>query len=533
MTASTGCMLGWYDANGYSNTNGLGDMETNLGTRFAVVRVYNQWWPDHSGTITTATNAGRLVLSSHKPPKHANSWVEIARGDYDADITSMVNFYKGLAPAEVVFIFNHEPHTSGSDAANKAPTYGKMADFVQAYRRIAKAFRAANATNVKLGYCAVANYWAARGTPYGVGDAGYPGDDVVDVLCHDDYNWFNNFSASNWDSMQTVMEKTVAIAKRLHKPVIFGEMGSQWGHNTQDRDAWFRDGALYLKNNPDARIHVLGFCYYHVDNHNNSGHYWRFAQGAHTDGRQGYIDGFVKDPYFLTRPIPVSLRTANSNPNSGGVPPQTGTGSHTATPTSGPRKVTSVGGIPSPADFQDPEESPGLDFGTAMVGVSAAGLGAIPSRVTFGPTTVFMPGHISAVGIPSQIVFGAAVVTRGTGIGWLFIPPVRYINPPVLPDTRGIERRLFRYYGARPVGSNVYVMNNGTVTENPPDLNDVTRVYHGGHEIPITDTEYAVLVSAGYGADMTALLPPPVRTWGLLGTTPWGEFGGYTWGEIS
>lgn len=531
MTASTGVMLGWYDANGYSGTNGVQDMESVLDTRFAVVRVYNQWWPDISGVVTTATNDGRLVLSSHKPPKHANSWVEIARGDYDANITSMVNFYKALAPAEVVFIFNHEPHTSGSDAANHAPTYGKMSDFVNAYRRIAKAFRAANATNVKLGYCAVANFWACRGTPVGTADAGYPGDDVVDVLCHDDYNFFNGLNPSNWDSLQTVMQDSVALAKRLKKPLIWGELGSQYGTAGESRETWFTDGAAYLKTG-DAAIYVLGFCYYHVDNHNNSGHYWRFAQGTHTDGKTAFISKFSHDSFFLTQPIPVSLRTANNTASGGGVPSSAGTGSHTVTPVSGARSVTSVGGIPSPGDFQDPEESPGLDFGTMVMGVAAGGVGAIVSAVAIGTMDVSELGRISPVGIASQIVFGTILVTHGAGPGWVFIPPLRYRNPPILPDTRGAARRLFRYYDGVPIGANVYVMSDGSVTENPADLNAIVTTYHGGHEIPITDAEELVLAAAGYGPYITPLGPPVSHTWADYAGNTWGELAGYRWSEL-
>jgi hypothetical protein len=513
MTTSTGCMLGWYDANGYSGTNGLGDMETLLGTHFAMVRVYNQWWPDLSGVVTNATSAGRLVLSSHKPPKTANSWVAIARGDHDSAITSMVNFYKGLAPAEVIFIFNHEPHTNGSDAANKAPTYGKMSDFVGAYRRIAKAFRDANATNVKLGYCAVANFWACRGTPVGTGDAGYPGDDVVDVLCHDDYNFFNGLNPANWDSMQTVMQDSVALAKRLKKPLIWGELGSQYGTAGKSRETWFTDGAAYLKTG-DAATYTLGFCYYHVDNHNNSGHYWRFAQGAHTDGKTAFISKFSQDSYFRTQPIPVSLRKATppagvaptAVASGGGIPSNIGYGKPTVSFASGPLTLISVGAIPSPADYQDPEESPGLDFGTLTVTVSA---------------------------LPS--------------FGGIFSPPVRDLVAPILPESTGPEWRLFRHYKSRARGVTVITKTDGsclevetptqlTYADNDPassfveqglaeiPYSDIARVYTGGHIYRVDNVEVAQLVACGYGANITYLTwESQTGTWQDLAGLPWGE----------
>lgn len=500
MSAATGCMLGWYDANGYSGTNGLKDMEAVLGTKFAVTRVYNQWWPDHSSTITTATNDGRLVLSSHKPPKTGSGWVSVANGAHDSEITAMVAFYKGLAPHEVVFIFHHEPHDDASDL--KGGTYGKAADFIRAYRRVGQAFRDAAATNVKLGYCAVANTWANKGSPVGTADPCYPGDDLVDVLCHDDYNWFRGLDVSKWDSMAEVMQDSVTIAKRLNKPIIFGEIGSQHGANGKERNTWFRDGAAWLKTG-DAAKYVMGFCYYHVDNHNGSGNYWRFAQGAYTDGKQGYIDALAADSYFLTKPIPVSLQKvqpptgtggvdipATQVASGGGIPSHIAFGMGTVSLAGGVTTISGAGGILSPADYQDPEESAGLDFGIATVQ-----FGALPTY------------------------------------GGVFEPPVAYDLPAVLPETTGVARRLFRHYGPNPRGRSVVFMNGHYVTVDNPYAELLTgeegvNWFLGGHRYVVDDDIAALLVGDGYQMNFV------YTDWADLGSRTWADVSADTWQEF-
>jgi hypothetical protein len=519
MAAQTGCMLGWYDQNGYSTTNGLEDMETTLGTRFACVRVYNQWWPNLSSTVATATNDGRLVLSSHKPPNHGGAWIEIARGDHDSEITAMVNFYKGLAPKEVIFIFHHEPHDQASENGG---TSGRGADFVAAFRRIAGAFRTAGADNVRIGYCAVANYWACRGSPVGTGDQLYPGDDVVDVLCHDDYNWSEpdigpsasySPNPSKWHSMQTVMQNSVALAKRLKKPLIWGELGSQHGAAGNTRDTWFRDGAAYLKTG-DAANYVLGFCYYHVDNHkdakhpNGTGNWWRFAQGRFTDGKQGYIDALTGDSYFLTKPIPVSLRktpppSSATPPTSvqagGGIPSNLGFGTAAVT-MAGAITITSAGAITAPSDYQDPEQSPGLDFGTATVT-----LGALPDY------------------------------------GGIFVPPTEDVVPAVLPTTGGVQRRLFRHYGANPRGITVILKTDGSTVEVrvPVEMVDsigniprgqIARVFTGGHIHQVDSDEISHLVAAGYSGNITYPTWGTPMTW--IRMPSWADLSISTWGDI-
>ena len=59
---------------------------------------------------------------------------------------------------------------------------------------------------------------------------------------------------------------------------------------------------------------------------------------------------------------------------------------------------------------------------------------------------------------------------------------------------------LFRFYPPFERGISVWVLADGSMTEQqPPNNEGVVRVYLGGHEYPVTSEEAAALTFAGYG----------------------------------
>lgn len=131
-----------------------------------------------------------------------------------------------------------------------------------------------------------------------------------------------------------------------------------------------------------------------------------------------------------------------------------------------------------------------------------------------------------------------------------FSPPIasKFV-PPILPETTGAARGLFRHYTSRARGANVFKLSDGTyvqdITTDSPvaiaagaipypwnpdnpsgdvktgqpfvsytDQNGVEQyisgaspyivaVYWGGHATPITAAEQTALTAAGYGACIT------------------------------
>ena len=58
-----------------------------------------------------------------------------------------------------------------------------------------------------------------------------------------------------------------------------------------------------------------------------------------------------------------------------------------------------------------------------------------------------------------------------------FVPPLVYDNPPILPETRGIQRALYRYAPNGPRYVRVYLLSNNTfVQDTATDENSNTDI---------------------------------------------------------
>jgi hypothetical protein len=78
----------------------------------------------------------------------------------------------------------------------------------------------------------------------------------------------------------------------------------------------------------------------------------------------------------------------------------------------------------------------------------------------------------------------------------LGIPPKEFDSQEVR-----LAYSLFRHFDAEPRGRNVFLLTNGTYTENEPnDITTISKVYWGGTDNEVSADEVASLTAAGYGA---------------------------------
>jgi hypothetical protein len=78
----------------------------------------------------------------------------------------------------------------------------------------------------------------------------------------------------------------------------------------------------------------------------------------------------------------------------------------------------------------------------------------------------------------------------------LGIPPKEFDSKEVR-----LAYRLFKHFDNEPRGRNVFLLVNGTYTENEPnDITTIRKVYWGGTDNEVTADEVASLTAAGYGA---------------------------------
>ena len=131
---------------------------------------------------------------------------------------------------------------------------GKPKQFKTAWRRIHRLFRQAGADNVKWMY-------APNVAPVDRGTllnplAYYPGDDVVDYVAADGYNFGDHYDRwHRWQSFEAVFEPTLALLSKIKKPLFISEIGCADDHR---KPLWIAD---FLKRvTSDQRI--TAFIYY-------------------------------------------------------------------------------------------------------------------------------------------------------------------------------------------------------------------------------------------------------------------------------
>lgn len=364
-------MVGWHEAG--DDPAELRLHEAELGTRFALVRMYQQWQLP-SRRVAEMIDDGRLVLVSHKPPA-VGGWAAVASGSEDAMIRNLAEAYRRFG-REVLFSFHHEPHDDASDV--KGGSTGTTRDYLAAWRRIRRLFDEVKAShsaggNVFFAYSATGS-WALKAKPggqAGSGDPLYPGDDLIDVFAHDRYNWAS-CRGDAWEEFSAEWAPLVALAAAHRKPLLAAEFGSPPAAGA--RNDWFRRAADWLRTDPAARQWFWGFAYFHTLHDTCP---WDFLNHG-DDGRLGWQEGF-RDRYFTGTPFSLASGKSSpilegaTNPNlapTAGTPapkpvtPKTrATSTHppTTTTTTSTEPSTTTSSTPAPAAPAPAPESPIAD----------------------------------------------------------------------------------------------------------------------------------------------------------------------------
>lgn len=153
-------------------------------------------------------------------------------------------------------------------------------DFVAVWRKVWNAFRGPNgagATNVKF-------MWApnVRGGKLAPFESVYPGNEFVQIIGLDGYNFYDQNSASGtWKSVKQIFEGSLAeIAQKWPtKPVVIAEVGSVEDHDwdNYDKGNWLKKGLNYLYNNQPQ---VVGFVYFNVKVPSENNVNWRLDTSA-------------------------------------------------------------------------------------------------------------------------------------------------------------------------------------------------------------------------------------------------------------
>jgi hypothetical protein len=177
----------------------------------------------------------------------------IADGTYDAYLVRSARTLRDWK-RPVLLRFAHEMNGNWypwSEAVNG----NQPGDYVRAWNRVQDVFRAEGATNVVW-------VWSPNVEYHGSLPLArlYPGQDRVDLIAVDGYNFGTSQSWSSWIRPAALFDPTFATVRGLApgKPLLLGEVGSS--ELGGDKAAWNRELLAWTAAQPD----LVGFVWFHL-----------------------------------------------------------------------------------------------------------------------------------------------------------------------------------------------------------------------------------------------------------------------------
>ena len=206
------------------------DLEQRLGRRLDIVHWFTNWNNEaHPEMVLAVAAAGRHPLISWQP--HGVNVRDIAAGRYDDYVR---RWARDLAGTGVTVYVRPFPEMNGDWVSWNGDPEGLVA----AWRRMAALFEEEGAHNVRW-------VWSPNVTDEprvaeNRMELYYPGDDVVDVLALDGYNWGTTRPWTEWRAFEEVFASGYARVTALGpQPVWFAELASSTDGG--DKAAWVRE----------------------------------------------------------------------------------------------------------------------------------------------------------------------------------------------------------------------------------------------------------------------------------------------------
>jgi hypothetical protein len=217
--------------------------EDALGRPLDVHRWYSRWDDAQpAGPVADSVARGRTPLLSIWPKRLDGSvvpWSAIAAGRVDADIRRQAAGVAALG-VPVYLTLHHE--------ADIAEGWGTPAEFRAAWRRYVQVFREAGVQDVRWTWVVTPGSFGSAPSTAGA-DAFYPGDDVVDRVGLDAYNWYGCAPGkpAAWRSLAEVAGPFRRWAEARGKAAVLAEFGTAADPaDPGRRAAWLTDAVAYL-----------------------------------------------------------------------------------------------------------------------------------------------------------------------------------------------------------------------------------------------------------------------------------------------
>ncbi len=179
----------------------------------------NDWNATEEYANVAKDNGSTLVVTWMANGYNAQDLVDGKADEYIRDYAKGVKAYG----EEIWLRPLHEANGDWYDwGVGKKDAGNTDANVAEAFRHIVNIFREENVTNVKW-------VWTTNASNQGSGTTltgNYPGDDYVDYISIDGYNWGKCQSWSSWQTFSQVFKKAYNALANIDKPLFIAEISS-------------------------------------------------------------------------------------------------------------------------------------------------------------------------------------------------------------------------------------------------------------------------------------------------------------------
>lgn len=305
---SNGVAFGAYAApiDGLTNQTAIEKLEGQLGTTLPMVRTFGDW-DDPIGQDKPLhrwiRDGDRELMASIKPKRENGQevpWREVANAQPGSTIhDEMLALAEGAKAygEPMVLGFHHEPEHA------KNLSFGDSDDYKAAFRKLHDVFESAGVRNVRFAWIMTA--WSfevgdIHPNDRRIADRWYPGDDVVDYISVQEYNWATcRDNNDTWESLEAGLEPFMRFARRHpSKKLIIAEFGSPEGSSGQ-KATWI-DEARELFKKAEYKDRFAAILYFHFDDRasgNNDCDWWLDSSTASLQAARR----LAQDSFYQTR----------------------------------------------------------------------------------------------------------------------------------------------------------------------------------------------------------------------------------------
>jgi beta-mannanase len=288
---SNGCYIGLFREGAPQNMAFIKSFEKTFDTKPSMI----MWYEDYSSDFP-ADGCEKVYGYGAVPHIVWEPWIwgeadkikldNIINGDWDGYIEKWAR--DAGAFKKPVFLrwgheFNIEKYPWGIVNNNRSPE-----KYIKAYRHVHDIFNKVGAKNIKWIWCF--NNYPNPDMPWNSWDRAYPGDEYVDWIGIDGYNWGTTQSWSGWQSFKEMLSDLVREVSKKYpdKPIMIAEFGST--EDGGNKANWVKEIPSTLRvNMPQVKAIVLFDIKKETD--------WRTTSSKNAE--EAYKSIF-KDPYFLS-----------------------------------------------------------------------------------------------------------------------------------------------------------------------------------------------------------------------------------------